>query len=729
MPREIPAGLAAAIQQFRAGNIDGADLAILAEILADFEKEGDLATLRSNLHEELGIQAINVAAPVFGPARQVPAELKRAHYRFVSRDNTAIALAQNAALQPINIPKHEGLSAKLVINWVADGPLLIGQAESNTDADGAGVVVPMSWGDGTSEDFVIPGSSLRGAIRSVAQIIGAGRLARAHLNDSHVYGLRDFTHQSYSNQGKYPVTNAAQVRAGWLRVERNQQDNQSGEGWTAWIEPAQAWHLLSGDECNIGDTAESFTTRDLTVKYKRSGLKPAATIETDIRASAYALIPTPADWPAHVPVHSILSPINVGTIQGHKVFSGKATTNEGKRWEYVFEGSPGTNSSNEVQLSDEIWMRFVRMNCKVSRGKLVAQQSWAVFQPMFQNRPTMRIPVFYVGDLQRQDLDNFAFGLTRLFKVPHKHTLADVFSNSNIADPQSDSELDMVDALFGYVYERPDMDPQAPKEVSRKSRVSFSHASLNYGVSAKRTRQITTTMMEPRSSFAPFYLAGPVKDYSAPNTPKIAGFKRYPAQTNVATGARLATESILGRLTDLAGGGETPTTMQLLQPTDDNSPLAFQSTVRLHNVTLEELGLVLASLTLGEDSRRHMIGRAKGFGSGQMKASLVSFVAEWNTGDHDFGAEIRVETAIEAFETYRATSLGATRLVDFIQTTLTDFYTLCDPAIGAAAQQNGRLTPLPLNKFRQVRERTKPDSRPNLGPPASVDRLMPGRQL
>lgn len=658
-------------------------------------------------HNRAGNQPANME-----PIRQ---ELLTAAYRFVSFDPKLVVLAEEAALEPIDRPKPNGLCAEIAVEWRADGPLLIGDKEGGKTGSAFG---PLKFG----EDWVIPGSTLRGAIRSVAEIIGGARMSLAHVNHAEAFGLRDFTHKAYASSNEsdgFPLGVAGKVKAGWLSVSFTSTNDALLKAH-ATIEPVADWFKTEVKQRTKGielhkkyqwkRDGKSLTkvvrgvqvlcTRDHPCQFSEDGLKDQANIQP-------------------------VKPDSGGAIKGHWVFSGagpkkKNGTDEDTRWEYVFAAHKGT-PPEPVAIDPALWERFVRLHSRTIGDKLRPQGTWETFVEMLKADRTMKIPVFYVGDLADQKPENFAFGLTRLFRAPHRWTLAQAMKASKVEDPMAEGggkvdpeKLDMVDALFGYVYEPADGENATvePASVARKGRVSFGMARAT-DFKGSVSDVVTTVEGAPRPSFAPYYLQGPVPDWSATDdgAPKIAGRKRYPVRGGDFSSVK---EELERRAVGLKPRGEVTSQLKFLCPTPE-APLCFTSKVRLHNVTEAELGLVLSALTLDNRSHlRHAIGRAKNAGAGQVQAVVTGLAVHRNASAEPEPAcdpSIYINYYVKAFEDYLIVRLGQDK-EDKFDPIRKSFFACCDPAIGAAnpladhasTRPNGKFTAV---GFKDLRDATK----------------------
>lgn len=144
-------------------------------------------------------------------------------------------------------------------------------------------------------------------------------------------------------------------------------------------------------------------------------------------------------------------------------------------------------------------------------------------------------------------------------------------------------------------------------------------------------------MGAPRASFAPFYLRGRYKDYSSPEpATRLAGRKRYaprfPGETT-ATAEAAITGLLKRQITRIEEDSRKPLSpkvqsrLSFLRPGAGERELRFSGDLRLDNVSAAELGAVLWALTHGGDPAkpyRHMMGRGKPFGAGQMRVDRLS---------------------------------------------------------------------------------------------------------
>ncbi|HLO75262.1 MAG TPA: TIGR03986 family CRISPR-associated RAMP protein [Magnetospirillum sp.] len=612
-----------------------------------------------------------------GPPRDCRKDLMRAPYRFVEL-NDRVATVE--APTPHDRPIPEGCCATITVRWVAETPLLIGDEKDD-------ITGPLRLWDDPTAPFAVPGSSLRGMLRSAMEIVAFGRLSR--LNAHHRYGLRDFEHPSYRN-GDFPLSQVDEVRAGWL--------SRSGDGYA--ITPCQ-WAQVEIADLVGRDRAFEWTVTGLENKYRQFQMggfdfsRRRKFVRAEDRNNKILLRPDPR-----------------GSIDGVLVFADKvpsanrgAWENSGKKVEYVFYGDEGA----PIDLTPEAMAQFRRANSKPSRNKSEPTGSWKKLEKVVERG--QRIPVFYVGE---PNAEKFAFGLTRLFKVPHKYRVGELLARSGQQKdrPSADAQgvergIDFVENLFGYVLEDEDFafdgsQANKPNALARKGRVAFSFGLIEADCAIEQEDVVETVMMGPRASFAPFYLVGKGhKDYSDKDA-RLAGRKRYLPRYPGGTDSRQLANSLHAP----SENTEIRTRLKFLLPAPDTE-LAFSSTIRLHNVSEVELGAVLWTLTHGgAPSRyRHMLGRAKAFGAGQLRVDQITLSIVPNDPAHPPTAAADITHFLEAFEEAMVRAVGpgwrnSPQITQFLATS--------DPERGKTLADLGELSYLSeLRDFAALRKTTK----------------------
>ncbi len=566
-----------------------------------------------------------------------------APYRFTVLNQKVSRL--KGAPQALNEFSEGCLDAVIKVDWRVETPILIGK---KTD----GITKPFKLGD----DYALPGATLRGLLRSTVETIAFGRLFQ--VNRHKRFALRDFHHEAYGDFIKSALAKPG-LQAGWLRLTKD----------GAEITPCD-WGFIRIDNLSCDPDWKS---QDRAWKYGDQGV---------VWQGATAF--TAAQHYSEIGEHQNRGLYEKATSgqQGYCVFSGMAP---GKKFfEYVFFDQP---DATPVHLSKSAWQDFQDLNCKPSQNGNEPTGAWKEFH--LNGEVKGRVPVFYMGDLDNNATDEkFYFGLTRLFRIPHKYRLGEILLRAGekhrpaeLEDDRLVLKPDFVENLFGYVYEPkelefghnasgPDKTYNPPVEIARKGRVAFGFARPSKGSDFELWPQspIKSILATPKPSFAPFYLAGAEKDYSAAGS-RLAGRKRYIVRkTQGDTNAPGKLQQLLAAQ-NANVQGDVHSSLQFLKPGKNG---VFQGEIRLNNVSMAELGCILWALTFGGNSQcRHLIGHAKAFGAGQVQVSGLrvhqkphgakATEISWTCEDGRKG----VEACLNAFETEISDLLGFDTIADW----------------------------------------------------------------
>lgn len=555
-----------------------------------------------------------------------------APYRFVPLNHKVVG-PERAPIR-LDEPRDADGSAVLTVTWGVETPLLVGRSMP-TGRNSPDIVQPMSLGG--AGRYVIPGATLRGLVRSSLEIITFARLRP--VNDHFRFGLRDFTHARFRDNDQFKIGDDHEVKAGWLKKHGNQYTI------TPCAEDGRDWGYVEID---------SFTTDKISwVKLKQQRKithpeRPQSSFSPTIRRTANGIegqMIFEPDTNGRSGEFVVSGPV---TVRKRRAVDGTMVEETDKRFEYVFFEDAGAQA---VTITDDAWTQFEVMNCRQGRRGFEPQGAWGDLHRKLE-QPEGRLPVFWVGDLKRQE-EGFAFGLTRLFKIPHAFSVGNKIPDGLKPglDANGDPELDFVAQLFGDVYERQELEKLGAgaaderKSVARKSRVAFGFAKPTDHAAFElwpKNEAVDTIMMAPRASYAPYYLTGTAKDWSE-DAAQLAGRKRYPPRY-CAKSAAAAPGELAERLQDpierfevqarRAPEAKVRSRLRFLRPTTTDA--AFKSTIKLHNVTEVELGAVLWALTFGNDTKglyRHMLGRAKGMGAGQTAVRSIEITWRPHGGD------------------------------------------------------------------------------------------------
>lgn len=631
-------------------------------------------------------------------------------YRFIDLPDRVVAPEAGMIDHPIDEPLADGFCGTISVEWIAESPLLIG-GPATGKSTGDGTVEPLTIGG----KYVLPGATLRGLTRSVTEIVAYAKMTQGNWH--YRFGLRDFVHPYFVEDSG--VSKVDQVKGGFLRVRKANQGvdpsaaivELNGEAFIYELTSNLEWgHVRIPSLAKLGVPANLLQEKADRGRVNYPQWTGNLPFDAGGREGKYTLLKMGraenVDFSRQHSFRLVSSENNrqvydadvQGSKKGVMVVSGKLPGGGNKIYEYFIT----PNDAAPVHLlRKDTALLFERLHSRPGKGdKLEADGNWKMLRKLaFKDSG---IPVFYVGnpDFERPD-QNFFFGLTRLFKVPHRRAVSDVLYGEQPAHRprigKTYENVDFVENLFGYVVEPRDWLNEetdksvAPSAVARKGRVAFGFAPLSKDTKAKLSNVVDVIQMAPRASYAPFYLRGQVKDFSGPK-PRIAGRKAYfPQFTKPDATEALSRFKAFGdkQRRDVIESSKNPPSpdtwshLRFLVP-DGDRPLVFAGEIRVENVTATEIGAILYAITHGGDGQkrfRHMLGRGKPFGAGQMRIGRVklSIVANGPAGvgrlkpvsdaerfnpqnGHGFGedGDQSLHPFLDAFEDYMRSQIGAT---------------------------------------------------------------------
>ena len=557
-------------------------------------------------------------------------------------------------------PLPNGVSGWIDVTWEATTPLLIGDPQDEENGR-PGPVFPLvlvaQAKAGTTfekrkevlREACIPGSSLRGMIRSVFEIVTFSRLSQ--LNAKFRFGYRDFENETYKTKLVDEPQDLGYLPGGWL--ERRDED-----GKTRWLIyprkllPVPMLELMIGAGTAVRTILNNFSENKLEnlratwrksaalEKYRRLGFVKDHQVAGRKRAVISWRTECALSDAVQVENRQIrkIGPgdsLGPGERRGTLVVSGKApgTGKFAKKVDYFLIDEPLHPNDPGFEVPEDVMLRFRCIHGRPNaKGDFDPDGTWAELQdtldPKINPARPLRVPVFYYGKPERLKIDArarhaFSMGLTRLFKLAHAHDVGDLLPPKH----RDTTRLDMAEALFGYVRK----DAAGKETEAFRSRVAVGFATLTRDSQDRALIEEIAEkaiLMTPRPSFAPFYLDGPRLSYSAPDA-RLAGRKRYPVRTGPAVDAlrydaRPRYKSDNTRFDD----SKVASRLHFLRTAQADQPLEFESSIRFHNLDSRELGALVWALTFGgrEAELCHSIGRAKPYGYGRLRVKQLRLV-------------------------------------------------------------------------------------------------------
>ena len=506
----------------------------------------------------------------------------RAPFNFVPLNETPY-LPDWADRVSQDIPFEDGLSGRIRLRITAETPVFVSDKvqENNTvPCEFCHVIAP----DGTVQYF-IPGTSIKGVLRSVMEIISFGKMTQVQ-NQS--FGIRDLSNGADGRFYREKVK-VDSVHCGWLRmgedgcllddcglpcrISAEELDRHFGMGLMDFI---KCGHHFRSDENKTArrkyDLFHACHTDDQLTDY----------FATDNKVS-----------------------INAG---GRKFVCFNRGGSDGT---VVFTGQPGVRQQKHDRKKNKmVWsgkfFEFVFPSQVEKRDVPVPENVFKAFESIHQNssdytdfrRKQLRrgeeIPVFFIYD-EEGNIDTM--GISYMYKFPAFNS---VYNGMPI--PLLDNKArDLCECIFGYT----------GSEDSLKGRVQFSPAMLKGTPSF--CGDVTLALAKPHPSYYPLYL-GKGQTWNSGSV-RIAGRKRYPVRHQDALLGNSGTDRMSRVIRPLAAG------------------TTFEGDVRFFNLRPAELGALLSAIDFCQHEEcSHNIGQGKPLGYGRVKVALTDSKVESISG-------------------------------------------------------------------------------------------------
>lgn len=436
--------------------------------------------------------------------------------------------------------------------------------------------------DESKNKYFIPGSSIKGMIRNVLEILSFSRMNQM---DDVKYAFRDFDNPNLYTLLKLEVNQT--IRGGWLRVEpESDQEN-------VYIEDCGVPYRISHEKIDaaFGSALVKAFCEGGTKTRGRQIIESYKTAKAKYELIGYDNYTKIYTFSKSEENKKVTFDLN-GTIHGRVVVTGQPSVRAknkkgeigGKFYEFVFPES----DLKEYKLSENQWKDFKFQYKDWDRNKI--SEDWKFWKQKLKEGE--KIPVFFrlEGD---KILD---LGLTQTYKLPYKNRTKELLPRSHkIMD-----KLDLACTLFGYV----------TKNDALKGRVQFSHAFAEEDL--KIADKQIGVLGTPQASYYPMYILQDkianncVSEYNTymNDDARLAGWKRYPVHTS--------------KVKPLSRGNDNENLLSHFTPVCEGS--LFKGKLRYHNLNRVELGALFSAITFHNNSQcYHNIGLAKGYGFGKIK--------------------------------------------------------------------------------------------------------------
>ncbi len=470
-----------------------------------------------------------------------------------------------------DIPFEESLSGMIDISITAKSPIFIRNGEDEKEFCNY------------NGRYFIPGSSVKGMVRNVLEIMSFGKMSQV---DDDTYAVRDLSsaknfYMTQMNQHNHTTY------CGWLkkgddgyiiedcgvpgRIHHRQIDYALGVDFASRFHPgtfdpkddkqktSQYKYDLVGGKIHtitVGDMYRSSTNSKYDLrefyKYDKHGKKRAKLVLT-------------------------------GQPTARKD-NGKM--GDGKGFEFLFFDPQKERKVTRKVFED---FKFAYFDGRDTEPK--ESPDWRYWKDKLAQGE--KVPVFF----QTNGNTVIHFGLSYLYKLPYKHSVADGIPLTH--RDEEDERLDMAESIFGFI----------DGKQALKGRVQFSHFQAAEGT-VRRLPLRTEILGTPRASYYPIYVRqdGDHLYTTFMDDPfSISGWKRYP----IHRGSQV-------KRTEDTGNEKVGTTFA---PLDQG--VVFHGKMRYHNLKRAELGALLSALTFHNTlGTYHNIGMAKSLGYGKITIAI-----------------------------------------------------------------------------------------------------------
>jgi CRISPR-associated protein (TIGR03986 family) len=501
----------------------------------------------------------------------------------------------------MDVPFSDGISGTLEIKVTARSPVYIrnggdhpDDAEQRRNDPGYSDFFRAAPGG----PYAIPGTSIKGMLRSVIEIITfskiAGTKGQASRVSDHRYAMRDLYNSDYTSKiteitgrGYRP-----KVRAAWL-TEGKEND----------------WNITLCDFARVEqeDLERHFNLGNNSPLGRRGPAK-----------EKYALIPpytemsfTCGDEESHKHsrgtnlVYRKAEKLGTGNKKGTIVLTGQPAPRDGrpgkKHMEFIFFD----DQDSPIPVPDQVKKDFDFAHSELGENRK-PNTEWSFWKEKL--RHGNKIPVFVL--IEGHSIHSM--GLALMYRFPYTNSILETVAHTS-ADHLEGNRLDFGETLFGRV------------EDTDAFRGRVSVETLTAQGDPVTLENVDTILGAPKPTFYPNYIRQKTDEDGALKSGKydtymddraeIRGWKRYIIRNDGVTEPvkpESEQEKVSTRFKPLPAG------------------TSFLGTVHVHNLKPAELGALVWALTWGgEADLRHSLGMAKPYGYGAVTVSIAGNRLKW----------------------------------------------------------------------------------------------------
>ena len=540
-----------------------------------------------------------------------------------------------------DIPFSDGLSGEIKYTITAKSPILIGSGKGEENrGDKKNTEIKdlrrnedniESYNNKPTEvpslnlfckdpdgNYFMPGTSLKGAFRSLLEILSFSKLS---IYDDYAYSYRDLYNPKYKKS-----LEAGKIHCGWLTMGSEKEWKIKDCGIPGRISHEEIDKNLGTNfknEFRYSGSNDKIPEDKKPAKYKYESFFKKSGRDFDFKL-------------LHCGFDEVLD-----QEQFKKMYC-ISKNNSGKPGTIVFTGQPSVRKDNEGQKKTGKWLEFIFFDSNDKTYTVYEEQiknfksayfnnqpdeskDWSYWKSLRKKNKDFKIPVFFVPGKSDKNNDGkiLHFGLSQLYKLPYQFKISDLIKGDHL----DKNKLDFAQCLFGFTSNNDDKND----ETGLKGRIQFGHAFLSKDSSnLQKSSNINKILSSPKATFLPFYLIQQYNNAQGLSTyddqkAKLAGFKRYPVHLNA-------------NIESISESVENKKLLSKMRPLPEGT--VFEGKVSFHNLQPIELGALLSALTINDEEECfHTLGGGKPFGFGKSKVYIESL----NIVNYD---ELKFESAV-----------------------------------------------------------------------------------
>lgn len=463
------------------------------------------------------------------------------------------------------IPFSDGISGTIHLTITAETPIFVRNGHTKEQRESATDEYKSFSKDQNA--FFIPGTSIKGCIRNVMEIMSFGKLTQLD-NDS--FAFRDLS-KTMDGKTYTSMMRNNQPHCGWLKQSETKAD-------TYILEDCGIPELIRVDEIDA-----HFENKTLFEEFIHE-LNASKDEEKNARKKYEMLF-------------DFLQKQEIALDNKEFINSNIYLKQKVHNKTLIFTGQPGKRDDirkkgkyHEFLFGDKVEELIVSEEDIQSFFSI--HKNSDDFTKFFQIKLKQgdKIPVFF-----QKIEDHIYIGLANMYKYPCKHTVYDAIPPV-LKNPKDTTrnmpKLDLPETIFGHTY----CD-------SLKGRVQVGHAFARI-IPNMEMQEIIISLATPHPSYYPLYI-GNGESWNSEDPIIIAGRKRYPTRDE----------------SDMFTNESTANTSSIMRPLCRGT--VFEGTIRFHNLRPIELGALISAITFhGQTDCYHNIGAGKPLGYGKVKMKI-----------------------------------------------------------------------------------------------------------